>query len=154
MGYALGKKGVRSFSTKDTAQKHDLGYKDYDNVGNEFIYMKGVANLAVGDIVTYDANTFQTTRLTKAEADKLKPMAVAMAAAGASEFGWFQVYGVAQVSGLASCAKEVAMYTSATAGATDDDATSQTKINRMVNLTAIGGSAALSPMFIAFPSAG
>ncbi len=131
-----------------------LGEKFTDGTtGNEYIFLTGVASTAVGDMVTFDAVTFLSTRMTKAEVDKLKPLAVAIAAVGASQKGWYGIAGKFSVTGLTLCAKEVAIYTSATAGAVDDDSTSQTKINRMINLTVIGGATAVSPMWIQYPSA-
>lgn len=134
-----------------STQKHELGIM-YEKSGKIYIYLKGVASTAAGDLVTFD-EAGATTRLTKAEADKLKPMAVAMAAIVADKYGWYQVYGEASVSALGLCAKEVAIYTSATAGAADDDPTSQTKINRLIVRTTVGASPAVAAAFINFPSA-
>lgn len=50
-------------------------------------------------------------------------------AIGAGEYGWFVRQGDGfLINALASCAKDVVLYTSATAGAVDDTSTSQTKI--------------------------
>lgn len=133
-------------------QKHELGVM-HEKSGKIYIYLKGVASTVAGDVVTFD-EAGATTRLVKAEADKLKPIAVALAAVVANKYGWYQVYGETSLSALGLCAKEVAIYTSATAGAVDDDPTAQTKINRLIVRTTVGASAAVTAAFINFPSAG
>jgi hypothetical protein len=74
----------------------------------EFIYLLGVASTAVGSVVNWggvDANgkpTYQTA-LEGATPIKGQPLAVAMSANGANQFGWYQISGqaVAAVSGTA-----------------------------------------------------
>jgi hypothetical protein len=133
-------------------QNHPLGAVAVDELGNEYVYLKGVASTAQYDWVTYD-ETYATTRLTKAEADKLKPMAIAQSANVANQYGWYLVYGEGSANVLASCAKEVAIYTSATAGSADDAATSQTKINRAICRATDAGSGGAVLVSVQYPSA-
>jgi hypothetical protein len=130
-----------------------IGFRYFANTG-VYILVSGVASCATGDWCTYYPNDYSIQRMTKAEVDKLYPLGVAMAAIVAEKYGWLQIAGRAQASLLTLCAPEVALYTTATAGSADDTTTSQTKINRAVNLTVVGGSTALSPVQIMFPSAG
>lgn len=60
----------------------------------EFIYLKGVASTAVGYIVNYD-DTWQTALDTSAVAGPSRPLAVAMSANVASQYGWYQIGGMA-----------------------------------------------------------
>lgn len=69
----------------------------------EFILLQGVANTAIGSLVTYNATTFQTA-LAPVGTNKPQPVAVAMSANGASTWGWYQISGLAvakKTSGLA-----------------------------------------------------
>jgi hypothetical protein len=60
----------------------------------EFIYLKGVASTVVGSIVNYDDN-FQTALDSVATAGPSRPLAVAMSANLAGDFGWYQIAGLA-----------------------------------------------------------
>lgn len=131
-----------------------LGALHIDSTGNVYKLMAGVASTVAGDWVVYSA-AHATVRSTKTEVDKLKPLAIAMAATVANKYGWYQVYGeVAVANVLASCAAEVAVYSTATAGSLDDEPTSQTKINRAICRAARGGTDGSTTAFIAYPSAG
>ncbi len=60
----------------------------------EFIYLLGVASTAVGSVVTYDVTTWQTTLSAVAGAIP-RPVAFAMSANVASQYGWYQISGLA-----------------------------------------------------------
>lgn len=125
-----------------------------DSSGNIYIPLYGVASLAAGSWVTFDPVTGLTTLATKAEVDKLKPMAVSMMAnTSTTTLSWFMVKGEATALVLASCAKEVALYSSGTAGSLDDDSTSQTKINRAVATATRGGTNGTTTIHIVYPYA-
>lgn len=64
--------------------------------GAEYIYLLGVANTAIGSLVTYNPSTFQTA-LAPVGANKPEPIAVAMSANLAAGYGWYQISGVATV---------------------------------------------------------
>lgn len=69
----------------------------------EFIFLTGVASTAVGSVVAYDTATFQT-KLAPVGTNKPEPIAIAMAATLANQFGWYQISGNARAkktSGLA-----------------------------------------------------
>lgn len=94
--------GAQAIATNSTTQRHPLGkiVQGYDatyEVG-EFIYLKGVASTIVGSIVTFNLSTFLTALATSVVGVS-NPIAVAMSACVASEFGWYQI------SGLAVCGK-------------------------------------------------
>ena len=83
--------------TSDT-QKHPLGTivtaVDPTLGGGEFIYLKGVASTVVGSIVNYD-DAFQTALDTSATAGPSRPLAIAMSANDAGDYGWYQISGLA-----------------------------------------------------------
>ena len=87
----------QAIATNSTTQKHQLGsiVRAYDSTygEGEFIYLKGVASTAVGSIVEY-TTSYQTGLSTIALETPL-PLAVAMSACVASEFGWYQIGGEA-----------------------------------------------------------
>ncbi len=60
----------------------------------EFIYLLGVASTVAGDAVSYNVNTFATTRAA-AGAGIPWHIAFATAATVASTYGWYQISGVA-----------------------------------------------------------
>jgi hypothetical protein len=101
-------------------QAHPLGtiIRAYDaTLGEgEFIYLLGVASTAVGNLVIYDATTFQTT-LSPNTANEAAPVAVAMSANVAGQFGWYQISGLATILKTAvQATPQLPIFQSATAG--------------------------------------
>ena len=92
--------GYRPIDDHSTTQGHPLGtiVKAVDPTygEGEFIYLLGVASTVVGLIVSYDPSTHATTHV-PSTANLAKPLAVAMAATVALEYGWYQICGVAVV---------------------------------------------------------
>lgn len=62
----------------------------------EFIYLLGVVGTLAGLMVSYNATTWQTT-LTPNTAKSAFPIAVAMSANVANQFGWYQIAGIATI---------------------------------------------------------
>lgn len=89
--------GFQPIGVTDTTQNHPLGTvvtaKDPTYGEGEFIYLEGVASTAVGDAVTYDA-AFQTARAA-AGTNLPRAVAFAMSANVASQYGWYQIGGLA-----------------------------------------------------------
>lgn len=91
--------GVQDIALTDTTQRHPLGTKlrfvdpTYGEI--ECIYLKGVALTAPGDLVVYDPKAGTTTRSVLASRG---PLAVAMSANVALQFGWYATCGVVPVS--------------------------------------------------------
>ena len=90
--------GTQQIAVNSTVQNHPLGTivraVDPTFGGGEFVYLKGVASTVVGSIVNYD-DTWQTALDTAAVAGPSRPLAVAMSACVASEYGWYQISGMA-----------------------------------------------------------
>lgn len=66
--------------------------------GGEFIYMKGAASLAAGDVVTYGGLTGATTFRWDGTSNTGYPIAVALSNPTATQYGWFQISGNAIVN--------------------------------------------------------
>lgn len=101
-------------------QAHPLGtiIRAYDpTLGEgEFIYLKGVASTVVGSLVTYD-QVNATTTLSPNTANLAQPVAVAMSANVASQFGWYQIAGAAVIKKTnTKINPAVQIFLSATAG--------------------------------------
>ncbi|MDQ5904972.1 MAG: hypothetical protein QG672_2566 [Pseudomonadota bacterium] len=62
--------GAQPIATNSTTQKHPLGQlcraTDPTYGQGEFIYLLGVASTTVGDVVKYNATTYQTALITVA----------------------------------------------------------------------------------------
>lgn len=90
--------GSQPIANTETTQKHPLGTivraTDPTYGEGEFIYLLGVASTVVGSIVTYDASTYQTV-LSAVGGNIPRPIAVAMSANVANQYGWYQISGVA-----------------------------------------------------------
>ena len=86
--------GWQPITTTDTVKNHDLGtivQAVHDTYGaGEFIYLLGVASTAIHNWVIYELDDWTTTRLV---ADAIGPVAVAMSANVANQYGWYQISG-------------------------------------------------------------
>lgn len=116
--------GQPAFDLKgvDTVARMAIGsvMKVYDDLLGEaeFIYLPGVAGTLAGDHVVYDLlpGAPTSTRSTAAgQANSGSVSAVAQAAIGAGQFGWYQISGVAIVNVVAGTVAGRA-FLSATAG--------------------------------------
>ena len=104
-----------------TTQKHRLGFRvkchDATYGEGEFIYLQGVASTAVGSWVTFNLDDGTTALLA---ANAIGPVAIAMSANVASQYGWYQIYGKAVGKALTGFVDNANAYATATAGSVDD----------------------------------
>jgi hypothetical protein len=114
--------GAQAIADTSTTQRHVLGTlirgSDPTFGEGEFIYLLGVASTIVGSVVIYNATTYQTV-LTVGSTHKNSgaPVAVAMSANVAAQYGWYQVNGNAVVKKTAvAVTPQVPVMLSATAG--------------------------------------
>jgi hypothetical protein len=110
----------QAIADTSTTLKHPLGtvVRAVDSTYGmgEFIYLLGVASTEVGLLVKYNATTYQTAVIT-ATAVQALPVAVAMSANVASQYGWYQISGNAVVKKTAvAVTPQVTLFISATAG--------------------------------------
>jgi hypothetical protein len=116
----------QKFEDTSTTQKLPLGTivrgQEVTTVAygaGEFIYLKGVASTVVGSLVTYDP-FLATTTLAPATGGK-GPVAVSMSANVASQFGWYQIGGVAAVKAPNAMVVNAEVFMlAATPGSVDD----------------------------------
>ncbi len=129
----------QAVADNSTTQAHKLGTimrcHDVDYGAGEFIYLAGVASTAVGSVVTYNMDDGSTALLA---ANAIGPVAVAMSASVASEYGWYQIQGKAVGTVLASFADNANCYATATAGSIDDAVVAGDRVKGMKGASAIG----------------
>ena len=91
--------GAQPIDETSTTQRHPLGTivtASSDTYGGgEFIYLKGIGSTVVGSVVNYD--TAWTTELNTTGLATPSPLAVAMSANVANQYGWYQISGIAVV---------------------------------------------------------
>jgi hypothetical protein len=119
--------------------------EDTLNLMGEFIYLPGVAATIAGDVVEYDltpgaAATIRHTNATGSNSGR--PLAVAMAAVLATQFGWYQIGGVCVINTTAAQAAGN-VFGTATAGAVGNTLDAGDQILNARLLTATGTPAAL-----------
>lgn len=111
----------QAIADTSTTKKHDLGTivraVDSSYGVGEFIYLLGVASTAVGSWVTYNMDDGSTTLLA---ANAVGPVAVAMSANVADQYGWYQIGGKAVGKCLTQFADNAQVWITATAGSIDD----------------------------------
>lgn len=113
--------GTQPITDTSTTAMHELGRivrarSETYGMG-EFIYLLGVANTVVGHLVSYSALTGQTTLSPATGYNTSHPVAVAMSANVAAQYGWYQIAGAAVVKKPAVKAQPTSnVYLSGTAG--------------------------------------
>lgn len=130
--------GSQAIADTSTVQNHPLGTivraQDPTYGAGEFIYLKGLAATAVGSWVTYSADDFTTALLA---ANAIGPVAVAMSANVASQYGWYQIQGKAVGKALAAFADNGNVYATATAGSIDDAVVAGDRVKLAVGASAV-----------------
>jgi hypothetical protein len=122
MAYTIQENALLGQPIADTSsvQRHALGTivraKDPLYGAGEFIYLKGIASTAVGSVVLYNPDDFSTSLLA---ANDIGPVAAAMSANVAGQYGWYQIGGKAVVK-AGTVADNGNVYASGTPGTVDD----------------------------------
>lgn len=155
MGYVFSdpEVGLQGITVTDTVQNHTLGAirkaKDVVTYGEgEFVYLKGLAATAVGSVVIFDQKAATTTLAT---AGSRGPVAIAMSANVANQYGWYQISGSA-VAKAATVLAGGKVYATATPDTVDDAVVAGDKIDGAIFKTADGTpSAGLAVVQIARP---
>jgi len=131
--------GHQPIAETSTTQNHPLGtiVTAYDPTygAGEFIYLLGVASTAVGSWVVYRADNGGTSL---AVADDYGPVAVAMSANVASQYGWYQISGKAVGKALTSYADNGLVYLTSTAGSVDDAVVAGDLVHNALGASAVG----------------
>lgn len=134
---------AQAIDANETSQKLPLGtiITAVDNASTalgsgEFIYLQGVASTAVGSVVVYNADDYSTAL---AAANAKGPVAVAMSASVANEYGWYQIQGKGSAKALAGFADDADCYLTSTAGSIDDAVVAGDYITGMKGASAVSG---------------
>lgn len=133
-----GRIGLQAIAETSTTQQHELGLicqaTDPTYGSGEFIYLKGLASTAVGSWVTYNADDYSTTLLA---ANAIGPVAVAMSANVANQYGWYHITGKAVGKALTGFADNANVYATATAGSIDDAVVAGDRVKRAKGASAV-----------------
>jgi hypothetical protein len=152
--------GMQPLDESSTTQQHPLGTRvtaidnnpTATNKGEgEFIYLKGIASTQVGSLATYDI-FLGLTALAPATGG-VGPLAVAMSASVANQFGWYQVRGIAAVRAPNAMVVGADLFMlAATPGSVDDAIVAGEQIlNAKVSTTTGTPSAGLALVEINYP---
>lgn len=151
--------GIQPIADTSTTQLNPLGKivrARHETYGEgEFIYLLGVASTVVGSLVKYNATTYQTALITNT-AVQVVPLAVAMSANVASQYGWYQIEGLAVIKKTAvAFTPQVACYISATAGRIKAVASAGLQVvgARTANLTTIASATSTVTVLVNRPHA-
>ena len=144
--------GHQAIATNADTQQHPLGTicKAYDPVygAGEFIYLKGVASTVVGSAVSYNSDDWTSQLLTNADKG---PVAIAMSACVANQFGWYQIQGKA-IAKANTVVDNADVYSTAVAGILDDAVVAGDRVKNAKWASADGTpSAGLAELEIARP---
>jgi hypothetical protein len=146
-----GQIGCQPIADTSTTQNHKLGHivtaEDPAVGSGEFIYLLGVASTAVGSWVTYNPDDFSTTLLVP---NAIGPVAVAMSANVASQYGWYQIHGKASAS-AADVADNGKVYIDTVAGKCDDAVVAGDKVHNAKWASAEATATGLADVEIARP---
>ena len=139
--------GLQPIAETSTTQRHTLGkiVHAVDSTtygGAEFIYLLGVASTVAGSVVTYGGNSSGTptyqTALAPATAHLAQPLAVAMSANVAGQYGWYQISGSAVCATNGTLAAGPApVYLAGSGQLTSTQANGKQVVNA-INVTATG----------------
>lgn len=134
--------GLQPINDTSITQNHSIGKrvraKDATYGAAEFIYLKGVASTAAGDVVVYDETANTTTRAVHTTAARGQ-VAVAMSANVASQYGWYMISGSCLVnSGANTVAAGTPVFLTSTAAQIDDAVVSTDKVDGMTTTAANG----------------
>jgi len=123
--------------------------------GALFQYVNTLSAIPAGNAVGIDESG-NASNMTTTLAATVKTVGVAQISIAVSSFGWVQRSGVMNVNVAASCAKDVLLFTTATAGILDDATISAAVlpglnlITSTVSNATIGVCQAATPLFITF----
>jgi len=131
--------GTQKIASNSSTQEHPLGHiiQAFDStyLSGEFIYLNGVASTAVGSWVSILMDGYETVLLA---ANATGPVAVAMSASVADEYGWYQISGKAVGKCLSGFADNADVYITATGGSIDDATVAGDRVHNAKGASAIG----------------
>jgi hypothetical protein len=148
MPFLCGAPSVGALTDIHSSARNPVGIRRFDELGNEYIYLKGVASTAVGTWVSFDEAGITTRLVTNAQGR----VAIAMAATVASTWGWYQIYGSAQGLALTLFADNGKVYITATDGSVDDTDVSTNVVEGAIGRSAVNETTLLATFELCYPS--
>lgn len=137
-------------SVVDASAKTTILTRAFDSAGNEYIYLNGVASTIVGSVVTYDELGVTTLIV----ANAIGPVAVSMSITDStSEWGWKQIWGVAEACVAASTADNGTLGFETTAGYVGDGRAAGDQLIGAIAREANSGAAGIYTIQINYPYA-
>lgn len=141
----------QAINETSTTQKHPLGTivraKDPTYGSGEFIYLKGIGSTVVGSWVTYNVTPGTTALLAP---NAIGPVAVAMSANVASQYGWYQISGDA-LAKAADVADSGKVYIDTASGVCDDAVVVGDRVNNAKWTSAEDTATSLASVYISRP---
>ncbi len=142
--------GFQPIAVTETVAKHALGTictaNDPVYGQGEFVYLLGVASTVVGSMVVWNGNSSGTptyqTALAAATAGQARPVAFAMSANVAAQYGWYQIGGMAVAATNGTLAAGPAAIYSAGSGTVTSTQANGAQVLGAINVTATGTPAA------------
>lgn len=127
-------------------QSFGLGDRHVDHTGNEYVFvLAGVGGITANFVATID-EAYGAVMVSTSNDARGDLLGVALATIASGSYGWVQVKGVCNVQVAASCAANVRLNTTATAGQLDDDGTAGAiACDHIVLTTARAASAGIAP---------
>lgn len=84
---------IHALDQVDSSALFDVGTLYEDGEGNVYVYLQGIVSTVAGDWVTYYITSIAAAVTARLVANAKGLVAIAMAAIGASKFGWYQIAG-------------------------------------------------------------
>jgi len=147
MAFLCGAPSVGGLTDVHTTARNQICIRRPDELGNEYIYLKGVANTVAGSWVSFDELGVTTLLVANAQGR----VAIAMAATVASTWGWYQVYGSAQGKALTLFADNGKVYSTSTDGSVDDTDVATNVVEGAVGRSAVNETTLLATFEINYP---
>ena len=133
----------------------ELGTRMQDADGKEYVWVQASGAITGAGFVCAIDEAGQAAMATNAVALYGDRVGVALTAFADNDYGWLQVYGPASVQVAASCAANVVITSTTTAGQLDDAAGAGTKTINGIALTAArAASAGTAPGILNYPVVG
>lgn len=143
MAIEIGLDITQAFSGLTSGRTFNPGARVQDYNGKQYVYVKASSAIAQYDVVTYDETYITTVAPVSLSNDARGDLiGVAPVAIASGSYGWLQIYGPCVMNVLASCAANVRLNTTGTAGSPDDDGTASSMVIDGAYLTTARGSTA------------
>lgn len=148
MANKVGRASVGLLTDVDTSARNVVGTSYFDEAGYEYIYLQGIGSTVIGSCVTFGLSA--TPFLTALSVTTVRgPVAIAMGAVLAAQFGWYQIYGIASALFNGSAVAGACLF-SASTGKVDDAVVTGDRIDG-ANVAATVTGAVLGSVFLNYP---